>query len=1043
MIDALIKASIHHKKTVLGIALLLSILGFYNAMHLSIDAIPDVTNVQVTAVTKSPGLSPLEIEQFITFPIEAEFTGLPKVQEIRSISRTGVSSVTVIFEDDMDVYFARQLVNERLKQAEALIPPGYGVPELSPVTTALGEIYEFALTSDRHTSEDLRTFMEWEIAKKIKSVQGIIDVNILGGIQKQYQIKLDPRRLQSHNLSLASLLERLKKSNINVGGGYIQKGQEQYVIRGESQFKSVEQLRKVAVKTEENGIPLLLGQVAEVTTGSALRFGTISMHGKGEVVGGSAMMLMGQNSRDVTARVKERIKEIEKNLPQGMKIENFYDRSEFIDRTLKTVFTNLTEAAVLVFLCLYFTLGSVKGATLVALAIPVSMLTATIFMRQLGIVGNLMSLGALDFGLLVDGSIVMLESILHAFFLKREFYESQITSEDKSIATQEIIMNASIKVARAGAFAVAIILLVYLPLMALEGVEGKMFRPMAMTVAIALAIALVYSLTVFPATVAFFFKEPVYIHIHFWDTLSEFYVLYLKKAMSRQYVFVMSGISIFIVSMMLGGTLGSEFLPRIDEGSFAIDVKRLPSTALDYSRDLNMDMEKVISLFPETNLIVSKMGRGESAAEPIGTDEGEIMVSLKPKKEWVIAKDREGLMDAFKERILSSVPGTYISLSQPIENRVNQLLAGSKADVVIKIYGDDLLELKNIAEKTANIIKPIPGAADLRVQRILGLPLLEIKANQEKMARFGVRSDEILATIEALRVGYNVGKVFEGFKRFDLVGLLSADLSNLDQIENIPISTINGSTVPLAQVADIKFVEGPAVVYRESLKRRIFVEMNVRGRDLVGFVNEAQEKTQTIFQNMPLGYEVDWGGQFENFTRARDRLILVVPIALSIIFFMLMIAFGSPYYAMGVFMVVPLSVSGGILALFFRGLPFSIPAGVGFIAASGIAVLNGVVYASTLKQLIEEGIEVSTAVISAASDSMRPVVTTELVALIGFLPMAVSTSAGAEVQRPLATVVIGGILVATVLSRFLLPIIMQYLILFEEKIKKKESTEWD
>ena len=1039
MIEKTIRYSIKNKYSVLIITLFFTIIGFYNALHLSIDAVPDVTNVQVSAVTKSPGLSPLEVEQFITFPIEMEFTGLPNVTEIRSISRTGISSVTVIFKDNVDIYFARQLVNERLKQAEALIPAGYGVPELSPIATGLGDIYEFVLTSDRHSPEELRSYMDWELAKKLKSVQGVIDVNIVGGQQKQYQIKIDPRRLQSHNLSLVDILDKLKKSNMNVGGGYIQKGNEQVVIRGESQFQKIEQIRKVAIKTERDGIPLLLEQVAEVTTGPSLRFGLMSKFGKGEVVGGTVMMLMGQNSRDVVTSVKERIREIEKNLPEGMKIEPFYDRSEFINRALKTVFTNLGEAAVFVLVCLILTLGSWKGALLVALAIPIAMLQATIFMRYYGIVGNLMSLGALDFGLLVDGSIIMLEAILHVFIIRKAYYEMQKTKEDKTLATQEMITEGCIRVAKAGAFAVAIILLVYLPLMALEGVEGRMFRPMAITVALALGMALIYSLTTFPAFMAIFFKEPQFVHLHYWDWLSEKYNILLEKAMLRKGYFIRLSLGIVTLSLVLGATLGSEFIPRIDEGEFAIDIKRLPSTAIDHSRDLNQEIEKVVSTIPESISIVSRMGRGESAAEPVGTDEGEMMVKLLPKKEWKSTNDREQLMEIFKTKILENVPSSYISLSQPIENRVNALLAGSKADVVIKIYGDDLTKLKESADLFAKELKTIQGCADLRVQRILGLPLLEIKANQVKMARYGVSSEEILATIETLKVGYHAGKVFEGFRRYDLVILVNSDISKIENIENLPIMTSLGSTIPLAQVSDIRLVEGPAAIYRESLRRRIFVEMNVRGRDLVGFVNEAQKKTEKLESNLPEGYEVDWGGQFENFTRAKNRLMLVVPIALGIIFGMLIAAFGNIFYALGVFLVVPLSVAGGIFALVIRGLPFSIPAGVGFIAAAGIAVLNGVVYASTLKQMVEAGSEIHHAVVEAARESLRPVVTTELVALIGFLPMAIATSAGAEVQRPLATVVIGGILVATVLSRFLLPILLEYLLLISEKLEVRKK----
>lgn len=1028
MLEKIIQFSIHKRATVLVLTATLTIVGFYNALNLSIDAIPDVTNVQVSAVTSVPGLSPLEVEQFITYPIELEFNGMPKVTEIRSISRTGVSSVTVIFEDGTDIYFARQLVNERLKQAENFIPKSYGRPELSPIATGLGDIYEFALVSESHTPEELRTVMEWEVARQLRSVKGIIDVNVVGGDAKQFQIKIDPKRLLSHNLTLSHITEALEGANVNLGGGYIQKGEEQFVIRGESQFKSIDDISRLSVRTSRDGIPLTLGQIARVETGPALRFGLSTMNGKREVVGGTAMMLLGSNSLQVVSRVKEKMKEIESRLPQGMKIQVYYDRSEFIGRTLTTVFTNLVEAAIIVLVCLILTLGTVKGAFAVALAIPVSMMIATILMNAFGIVGNLMSLGALDFGLLVDGSIVMLESTLHGFLLRKSFLLSKTSAQDMEDGMEEVIMESCIKVVRASAFSVGIILLVYLPLMTLEGVEGRMFRPMAITVAFALGAALLYSITTFPALMSYIYKKPILHESAFWHKFQLKYAEVLTYGMKFKRQFTYAGIGVVFLSFALASTLGSEFLPRIDEGEIAIDIKRLPSTAINHSRDLNLEMEKVILKFPEAVSVVSRQGRGESAAEPIGSEEGEMMVKLKPRKEWVSAHDREELMELMKNSVNKNVPSSYISLSQPIENRVNALLSGSKADIVIKIYGDDLKTLKSIADNYASKIKKIQGAADLRVQKLLGLPLLEIKMNRGNMARYGVRAEEVLTTIETLRVGANAGKVYEGYKRFDLIVRLDADVTDIEVIENVPVMTELGGTVPLGQVTDIMMTEGPAALYHEGLKRRILVEVNVRGRDMIGFVNDVQAATESIESGLPQGYYVDWGGQFENFTRAKNRLAIVIPIAGAIIFAMLFIAFGSVYYALGVFILVPLSLSGGILSLVLRGLPFSIPAGVGFIAAAGISVLNGVVYASALKDQLKVTRDPSIAVVEAAVYTLRAVATTELVAIIGFLPMAIASSAGAEVQRPLATVVMGGVLVATILSRFLLPIAFEFLV---------------
>jgi len=1041
VIEKLIEFSIKRKYLVIAVTLIISLIGIYSASKLSVDAVPDVTNVQVSAVTVSPGLSPMEVEQFITNPIELQLMGIPGATEIRSISRTGISSVTVIFEDNVNIWFARQLVTERLKVADKEIPPEYGQPELSPVATALGDIYEFVLSSDRHTPMELRTYIDWELSKKIKSTPGVIEVNSIGGEAKEYQVIIDPRNLVTHNLTLSEIYEDIKSANTNTGGGYIIKGKEQVVIRGEGQFEGIDEITRVAVRTAADGTPLLLGQIAEVKIGPALRFGIASKNQK-EVVGATVIMLLGQNSRNVVSDVKQKMKEIQGNLPEGMKIEPFYDRSEFINRALSTIFINLTEGALLVLVTLIITLGTVKGGALVAMAIPISMLCAVIFMKQLDVVGNLMSLGALDFGLLVDGSIVMLESVMAGFVAKKYLFQKPMNKFEIAKITESIILENCNRVGRAAAFSVAIIMLVYLPLMVLEGVEGRMFRPMAITVALALGAALLFSLTVFPASLAIAFQKPIFHKSHYWDWLEEKYRILLIWGFHHKKRISFTAIVLVGLSLLLATTLGSEFIPRIDEGELEMDVKRLPSTSIDYSRDLNMEIEKILTEFPEIKSVVSRVGRGESAAEPAGTDETSIMIKLKDRSEWKTAKTREDLMTAIKEKVLQNIPSSYISMSQPIENRINSLLAGSKADIVVKIYGDDLDMLKRLGEEVASIMKEIPGTGDIRVQRVLGLPVLRVNANYDLMARYGVSASEILRTVEMLRVGTNAGKIFEGLKRFDLVLRLDLDIiKDVKQIDNIPVMTATGKTIPLGQVADIELIESAASIQREGLKRRLFVEVNIRGRDLVGYIEEAQEKTKVVTGNMPLGYELKWGGQFENFTRAKNRLMLVVPIALAIIFGMLILAFGNVYYAIGVFMVVPLAASGGIISLVLRGLPFSIPAGVGFIAVSGIAVLNGVVYASTLKDKLKEGIELSHAVRVAAIESLRPVMTTELIAAIGFIPMAISSMAGAEVQRPLATVVIGGVIIATILSRLLLPITMEYLLTKAEHMEEKKQAE--
>ncbi|MBK6605078.1 MAG: efflux RND transporter permease subunit [Leptospiraceae bacterium] len=1038
MIEQLIAFSIRKKYIVLSITLIISMFGFYSAAKLSVDAVPDVTNVQVSAVTASPGLSPLLVEQFITNPIELQLIGIPGATEIRSISRAGVSSVTVIFQDSVNIWFARQLVTERLKVAEKEIPSDYGKPELAPVATALGDIYEFVLSSDRHTPMQLRTYLDWELSKKIKSVPGVIEVNSVGGEVKEYQIVIDPRNLVAYNLTLSKIYENIRTANKDTGGGYIIDGDEQMVIRGQGQFEGIEEIRRVAVRTASDGTPLLLGQIAKVKIGRALRFGIATKNQK-EVVAATVIMLLGENSRDVVRDVKVKIEEIKSKLPEGMRIEP-YDRSEFINRALSTIFMNLGEGAILVFITLIITLGSLKGGALVAMAIPISMLVAVIFMRQIGVVGNLMSLGALDFGLLVDGSIVMLESVMTGFVTKKYLFQKPMDSYQIAETTEKIILENCMRVGRAAAFSVAIIMLVYLPLMALEGVEGRMIRPMAVTVALALGAALLFSLTVFPASLAIVFQKPNFYKSKYWVFLENKYDILLSLAFTKKKEIFIGAFCFVFFSFIISATLGSEFIPRIDEGEIDMDVKRLPSASIEYSRNLNMEIEGILSQFPEIQNVVSRVGRGNSSADPLGTDETSIMIKLKDRSEWKTATTREDLMSAIKEKILLSVPSSYISMSQPIENRVNALLAGSKADIVVKVYGDDLHQLKKIGDEISDVMKKIQGTGDIRVQRILGLSVLRINANYDLMARYGVSASEILRTVEMLRVGTNAGKIFEGMKRFDLVLRLDLDvIKDIKEIHNIPVMTAGGKTIPLGEVADIELVESAASILREGLKRRLFVEVNIRGRDLVGYIKEAQEKTKAINDNLPPGYKLVWGGQFENFTRAKNRLILVVPIALIIIFAMLILAFGNIFYALGVFIVVPLAASGGILGLVLRGLPFSIPAGVGFIAVSGIAVLNGIVYASNLKAKLKEGVLLPLAVRVAAIESMRPVLTTEIIAAIGFIPMAISNMAGAEVQRPLASVVIAGVISATILSSVLLPITMEYLLSIAEKLEEKKQ----
>jgi heavy metal efflux system protein len=989
---------------------------------LSIDAVPDVTNTQVSILTSAPGLSPRDVEQYLTFPIETAMNGVPRVATIRSISRTAVSAVTVVFREGVDVWFARQVVSERLKLAENDIPPGYGAPELGPVSTGLGEIYEFYLTSKKHTPMELRTLLDWVVAIKLRAVPGVIEVNSMGGEAKQYQVVLDPRRLAGFRLSLGDIENVLEKNNAAIGAGYIEKNRESFVIRADAKFQSLEEIENTVVTSDEDGTPVLVKQLGEVRIGPALRFGAVTKHGEGEIVAGTVMMLTGSNSREVVHAVKARLAELQKELPEGVEIRSYYDRAEFISRMLRTVAINLAEGALLVAVVLFLTLGSFRGALIAVLAIPLSMGIALLGMVRLGVTGNLMSLGAIDFGLLVDGAIVMLEVALVQIAARQAKSREDVAY---------LVVQSMTKAARPVAFSLLIILLVYLPLMALEGVEGRLFKPMAITVALALGGALLFSLTAFPALAAALLPyggKQHDVNKGFFARARRAYDAFLARALNRPRPVLAVGAAAVVLTGILTTTLGAEFVPRLDEGELSLDIKRLPSISISEAQRLGVEVEGVLARFPEARSVVTRTGRAEVATDPVGPDETEVMVKLRDKSEWTTARDLDGLGEAVKRAVEGEVPATFVSVSQPIEDRVNQLLAGSRADVVIKVFGPDLTVIKQTADEIGRVVRDVPGRGDWRVQRVLGLPLLEVKPDRLRLARYGMSADRVLEVVEASRVGRYAGKIFEGSRRFDLMLLLPPSTLAPEAFGELLVGSSEGFLVPLAQVATIRETEGPAVINREALQRRVLVEVNVRGRDLVSFVNEARAKVaQTV--KLPEGVTLDWGGQFENFTRASKRLGFVAPLALAVIFVMLFLMFKDLRYAISVFVNVPLALVGGVLALKLRGLPFSIPAAVGFIAVAGVAVLNGVVMAGDLARRL--GLEAGTLeqeIRHSAATVLRPVLTTALVAAFGFIPMAISTNAGAEVQRPLATVVIGGIISSTLLGLAVLPVMLRLLL---------------
>jgi cobalt-zinc-cadmium resistance protein CzcA len=1016
MINGLIRFSVENRLIVLLMVAIMAAAGAYSLMNLPIDAVPDVTNVQVQVLTAAPSLAPLEIERQITFPVEVAMSGLPNIEEIRSVSKFGLSAVTVVFDEGTDTYFARQLVLERLGQAREQIPENIGSPEMGPISTGLGEIYQYELksTSGQHDATALRTIQDWNVRRQLLGVPGATEINSFGGYEKQYQVHLDPNKLQSYNLSLRDVYEAVSRNNANVGGAYIEKGAEQYLLRGLGLIETPEDIANIVVRTGKEGVPIYVRDIAEVVEGATVRQGAVTADGEGEIVAGIVMMLKGENSRTVVGAVKERVEQVKKTLPAGVELVPFYDRTELIDRAIATVQTNLVEGAILVIVVLLLLLGNWRGALLVATIIPLSMLFAAILMRIFNVSGNLMSLGALDFGLIVDGAVVMVENAV------RRRAEAQHTNSREPPA--RTILESCLEVARPVVFAVAIIAIVYLPILSLRGIEGKMFVPMALTVVFALVGSLLLSLTYVPAMLTFILKGKV----------SEKESFIIRKAkevyqpslafMSRYRSQALAGaVALVAVSGAIFPFLGSEFIPRLDEGDLAVQIGRLPSVSLQESVAIATKAEKVLKSFPEVRTVISKTGRAEVATDPMGVEISDVFISLKPSGEWTSANSREELIEKMSERLEHEVPDGVFSFSQPIELRVAELISGVRSDVAIKLYGDDLDVLRETGEKIVRSVSGVNGAEDVKLEATSGLPQLQIRADRAAIARYGLNVEDVNDMVESVVAGKEAGQVFEGEQRFDLVIRLNKESGrDIETIKSLLLTAANGSRVPLSEVADIKLVEGPAQISREDTRRRIGVELNVRGRDIGSFVEEAQGKIAREVQ-LPPGYYLKWGGTFENLQRASERLLIVVPIALFLIFVLLYTTFNSIKQALLIYTGIPFAIVGGVVALAVRGMPFSISAGVGFIALFGVAVLNGVVMVSFINHLREEGRSVRDAVREGAMTRLRPVLMTALVASLGFIPMAIATSAGAEVQRPLATVVIGGLITSTLLTLLILP----------------------
>ncbi len=1047
MIERILDFSIRWRVLMLVAALALVGTGIYAALRIPIDAVPDITSNQVQINTVAPAFAPLEMERYVTFPIELAMSSLPRKQEIRSISQFGLSQVTVTFAEEVDIYWARQLVLERLLEAERELPPGV-TPELAPVSTGLGEVYQFTvertpeadvrvtvdgepLPDDRGTPTaesfpgltgdeltDLRTILDWYIVPQLRTVPGVIEVNSFGGREKQYEVLVDPRRLAAHGLTLPQVIETLERNNTNAGGGYLERGGEQQILRGVGLIQTIQDIDNVVVAAH-GGTPIRIRDIARVRIGSQIRQGAATRDGRGETVIGVAMMLKGENSRTVTEAVRERLAAIQRSLPPGIVIRPFYDRTELVNKTIRTAITNLVEGGLLVIGILFLFLLQLRAGLIVSSAIPLSMLVALVVMWRFGLSANLMSLGAIDFGLIVDGAVIIVENTVRKLEEERRGV-GQVLSQATRLA---VMRDAAVEVLKPALFGMLIIIAAYLPIVTLGGIEGKMFRPMAYTVIAALTGAMVLSVTLIPALSALFLSASgaerqnrglVWLRMR--------YARLLRRAVERRAVTVAAATAFSGVCIMLFFLLGTEFLPELDEGALAVNHVRVKSVALTESVRQTQMIEKTLKGFPEVRDVVSRIGRPEIATDPMGPDMADTYAILKPRAEWRAGLTREELSQEIGEA-LEELPGIAASISQPIKFRMMELIegVGVRSDVGIKLFGDDLQLLQRHAEEVANVVRKVPGAEDVKVQQVAGLPLLQMVIDREQVSRYGINVADVQEVIETAIAGSRATTVLEGFMRFDLVVRFPPETrSDADALGSLLVGAPGGAHAPLAQLVAMTSEEGPAEISRENGQRRITVEVNVRGRDIGSFVAEAREAVEREVQLAP-GYRLDWGGTFAHLESGRRRLMMVVPVTFLVIFLLLFVTFNSFRQAALVFTGIPFAVTGGILALLVRGMNFSMSAGVGFIALFGVAVLNGVVMVTFINQLRESGRPLEEAVLEGAETRFRPVLMTATVASLGFIPMALSSGTGAEVQRPLATVVIGGLLTSTVLTLLVLP----------------------
>ncbi len=1030
MINKIIDFSINNKFIIGLLTLALIGAGIYSMTQVPIDAVPDITNNQVQVITQSPNLGTEDIEQFVTYPVEVAMSNLPNVKEIRSVSRFGLSVVTIVFDDDVGTYLPRQLVAEKLTEVQEQIPMGFGEPAMGPISTGLGEIYQYTLeVDDEHQGEysatELRTIQDWIVRRQMAMVTGVVEVNAFGGNKKQYEVAVDPDELLAIGITISEVFSALENNNQNTGGAYIERNHQANFIRGEGLARTVSDIENMVVKTV-NGIPIKIKDVGKVSIGSAVRYGALTKDGKGEAVGGMILMLKGANSNEVIENVTQRMEQIQQSLPKGVSIKPFLDRSELIAETTGTVTGNLLEGGLIVIFVLVLLLGNWRGGLIVASTIPLSLLFAFILMNVFDVWANLMSLGAIDFGIIVDGAVIIVEStvfLMYSYVVKKK----AVSSETRD----EIAAKASKKMMNAAFFGQLIILIVFLPILALEGVEGKMFQPMALTFIFAMIGAMLLCLTYVPMISALFLRPPKSEKKSYGDKFVHWierkYEPLLIKSLTKGKMVIGIAIALFAVAIFAFTKMGGEFIPQLDEGDIAFHAILQPGSSLSETIETTTKIEQIVKAeFPEVETIISRIGVADVPTDPMPMDIADVFVILKPIDEWTSAESKDELVEKMKDAI-SIVPGVNYEFTQPIEMRFNELLTGVREDVAIKLFGEDLDILASKAEEMGKIIATVPGVADMKVEATDGLPQITIDYNRNKLAQYGLEINKLNSVVQAAFAGGKAGVIFEGEKRFDLVVRLQKEnRESIADIQNLFINLPNGSQIPLKEIANVSYEPGPMQISRDNTNRRTYVGINIRDRDVKSVVEEIQDKLETQFE-LPAGYYIRYGGAFENLERASNKLQTVVPIALLLIFILIYFALKSFPQTLMIYLAIPMATIGGVFALWLRDMPFSISAGVGFIVLFGVAVLNGLVMISGLNELKEEGVtNLKDRIVEGTKRRIRPIMLTAFTDILGFLPMAISASAGAEVQRPLATVVIGGLITSTLLTLFILPIFYQW-----------------